>query len=226
MKRVQVEPHLSVTGACSAEWVPIKPKTDAAFLFALIHVHAARGAARALDLEFLTSRTGSPYLVGPNGYFLRDRATRKPLVWDGAADAPCVRRPASPRRWRAASRSTRRDRPRRRGARRRRCCEGETAFTKLVEHMRRYTPEWAQPICDVPAATIRRIADEYLDHARVGETIEIDGKRLPYRPVAVSLGKTVNNGWGGYECCWARTLLATLVGALEVPGGTSARRCA
>jgi phenylacetyl-CoA:acceptor oxidoreductase len=30
----------------------------------------------------------------------------------------------------------------------------------------------------------------------------------------------VNNGWGGYECCWARTLLACLVGSLEVPGGT------
>ena len=43
---------------------------------------------------------------------------------------------------------------------------------------------------------------------------------MPFRPVAVTLGKTVNNGWGGFECCWARTLLATLVGALEVPGGT------
>ncbi|MDP6346569.1 MAG: molybdopterin dinucleotide binding domain-containing protein [Alphaproteobacteria bacterium] len=43
---------------------------------------------------------------------------------------------------------------------------------------------------------------------------------LPLRPVAVILGKTVNNGWGGYECCWGRTLLACLVGALEVPGGT------
>ena len=38
MKRVQIEPHLSVTGACSAEWIPIKPKTDSAFLFAMIHV--------------------------------------------------------------------------------------------------------------------------------------------------------------------------------------------
>ena len=36
-KRVQVEPHLSITGAVSAEWVPIRPKTDAAFLFGLIH---------------------------------------------------------------------------------------------------------------------------------------------------------------------------------------------
>jgi phenylacetyl-CoA:acceptor oxidoreductase len=72
----------------------------------------------------------------------------------------------------------------------------------------------------VPAATIRRIAKEYLDHAHIGETIVIDGKTLPFRPVAVALGKTVNNGWGGFECCWARTMLAALVGALEVPGGT------
>ena len=71
-----------------------------------------------------------------------------------------------------------------------------------------------------PPATIRRIANEFIDHAHIGETIEIDGVRMPYRPVAVSLGKTVNNGWGGYECVWARTLLAALVGGLEVPGGT------
>jgi phenylacetyl-CoA:acceptor oxidoreductase len=38
IKRVQIEPHLSITGACSAEWVPIRPKTDAAFMFALLHV--------------------------------------------------------------------------------------------------------------------------------------------------------------------------------------------
>ena len=98
--------------------------------------------------------------------------------------------------------------------------EGATGFSRLVEHMQPYSPEWAQSICDVPAATMRRIAHEFVDHACVGETIEIEGKTMPYRPVAVSLGKTVNNGWGGFECCWARTLLATLVGALEVPGGT------
>src|SRR6266516_3395265 len=79
---------------------------------------------------------------------------------------------------------------------------------------------WASGICDVEAATIRRIATEFLDHARIGATIEIDGETLPLRPVSISLGKTVNNGWGGYECCWSRTLLACLVGALEVPGGT------
>ena len=94
------------------------------------------------------------------------------------------------------------------------------AFAHLVAHVKDYSPEWAAAICDVPAATIRRVANEFLDHARVGETIEIEGVTLPFRPVAISFGKTVNNGWGGYECCWARTLIPCLVGALEVPGGT------
>ena len=79
MKRVQVEPHLSVTGACSAQWVPIKPKTDAAFLYALIHVLLHELPRERLDLPFLVRHTASPYLVGPGGYYLRDRATRKPL---------------------------------------------------------------------------------------------------------------------------------------------------
>ncbi len=53
--------------------------------------------------------------------------------------------------------------------------EGATAFAKLVAHMGAYSPEWAAKICDVPAATIRRIANEYLESACIGETIEIDG---------------------------------------------------
>jgi len=204
MKRVQVEPHLSVTGACSAEWLPIKPKTDAAFLYALIHVLLHEAPRYRLDREFLFRHTSAPYLVGRNGFYLRDPATRRPLIARdleetvfaealevGADDEVLARGPL----------------------------QGETAFAKLLAHMKDYSPEWAEKICDVPAQTIRRIANEYLDAACVGQTIEIENQKLPYRPVAVSLGKTVTNGWGGYECCWARTLLAALVGALEVPGG-------
>ena len=82
LKRIQIEPHLSVTGACSAEWIPIRPKTDAALLYALIHVMLHETARTALDLPFLKTRTASPYLVGPHGYYLRDPVTRKPLLWD------------------------------------------------------------------------------------------------------------------------------------------------
>ncbi|NDP42970.1 MAG: molybdopterin-dependent oxidoreductase [Aromatoleum sp.] len=221
MKRVQVEPHLSVTGACSAEWVPIKPKTDATFLYALVHALLHGFPRERLDVPFLAKHTSSPYLVGPHGYYLRDRATKKPLVRDAARDAtvpydtPGISEALEGRFEADAIEIGPDDEVLADGV-----LAGETAFSKLVAHMAPYSPEWAAPICDVAATTMRRIAREYLDHARVGETIEIEGRRLPYRPVAVSLGKTVNNGWGGFECVWARTMLAALVGGLEVPGGT------
>ena len=221
MKRVQVEPHLSITGACSAEWVPIKPKTDAAFLFALLHVLVRESPRARLDLPFLVQRTASPYLVGPHGYYLRDRATRKPLVWDRSRGAAVAHDAAEADaalegRYRVDAIEV--------GPDEAILAEGElagaTAFTLMAEHLAACSPEWAERVCEVPAARIRRIAGEYLEHARVGETTTVDGVTLPLRPVAVTLGKTVNNGWGGYECCWARTMLAALVGALEVPGGT------
>jgi phenylacetyl-CoA:acceptor oxidoreductase len=221
MKRVQVEPHLSVTGACSAQWVPIRPKTDAAFLYALAHVLLHEIPRERLDVEFLRRHTASPYLVGENGYYLRDPATRKPLIWDAERnraapfDTPALCEALSGHYEVDAVEIGPDDEVLAQGRLR-----GETAFDRLVAHMGPYSPEWAAGVCDVSADTMRGIAHEYVAHARVGETIEIDGIRLPYRPVAVSLGKTVNNGWGGFECCWARTVLASLVGALEVPGGT------
>ncbi|MFO1262339.1 MAG: molybdopterin-dependent oxidoreductase [Rhodoferax sp.] len=221
IKRVQIEPHLSVTAAASAEWIPIKPKTDPAFMFAMIHVMLHEVDRERLDIPFLRDMSSSPYLVGPQGFFLRDAASLKPLVWDvrsGSAQPHdvagiepalegqfelqgVVEVGADEQRWDYPS------------------VVGETSFSKLVAHMRQYTPEWAQALCDVPAAKIREVALEFVSQACVGQTMEVDGKLLPYRPVAVTLGKTVNNGWGAYECCWARTLLAVLVGALEVPGG-------
>jgi len=221
-KRVHVEPHLSITGACSAEWVPIRPKTDPAFLFALIHVLLHEHGLAKLDIAFLRDRTASPYLVGPDGLYLRDFVSGKPLAWDEATgqavafDTPGIVL-AVDGRYRVAKAATV-------DADAARCeysnVEGATAYRMLVDHVARYTPEWAAGICDVPAATIRRIAGEYLEAASIGATIEIDGKTLAFRPVAVTLGKSVNNGWGAFECCWSRTVLAALVGALENPGGT------
>ncbi len=222
LKRVQVEPHLSITAALSAEWVPIKPKSDTAFLFAIIHrmIHE-RGWRETCDVKYLGEDTTSPYLVGPNGYYLRDPETNKPLIWDLAEGVPKpfdgeIAEPALEGSYKVAGNELGPD-----GAVwSHDAADGQPAFQKLLDHMASYTADWAEGECDVPAATIRRIADEYVAHARIGDTIEIEGETLPLRPVAVMLGKGVNNGWGGYHTCWARTLLASLVGALEVPGGT------
>ncbi len=221
-KRIQIEPHLSVTGGTSAQWIPIKPKTDAACMFAIIHVMLHEHPRERLDLAFLRDMTSSPYLVGANGYYLREAEGGKPLLWDTGRNAAvpfdtpdivpltegrvrvaqAIEVGADGEKWAHEN------------------VEAATAFTRLVEHMRQYSPEWAAPICEVPAETIRRLAGEYLDNACIGETIEVDGQVLPFRPVAVTLGKTVNNGWGAFEAVWSRTMLAALVGALEVPGGT------
>jgi phenylacetyl-CoA:acceptor oxidoreductase len=186
-------------------------------LYVLLHEHD-RGR---LDLPFLRHHTSSPYLVGPQGFFLRDPNSRKPLVIDAATnhavpfDTEGID-PALEGRFAVDGIEIGPDEDLTRHT----SVEVSPAFSRLVDHVQGYSPEWAGPVCDVEPGTIRRVANEFLDHARVGETIDIEGETLPLRPVAISLGKTVNNGWGGYECCWARTLLACLVGALEVPGGT------
>jgi phenylacetyl-CoA:acceptor oxidoreductase len=222
LKRVQVEPHLSVTGALSAEWIPIRPKTDAAFLFGVIHrVLHESDWRRLCDVRFIAEDTNSPYLVAPNGYYLRDPETQKPLIWDlsgncakpydaaigepaleGSFIASGVEEGPDSERWTHRNVTVR------------------PAFQHLLDHIKQYTPEWAAGVCDVRPESIRRVADEFLAHARVGATIEVEGKTLPLRPVGIMLGKGVNNGWGGFETCWARTMLACLVGALEVPGST------
>jgi phenylacetyl-CoA:acceptor oxidoreductase len=171
---VQLEPHLSVTGAGAREWVPVRPKTDAALLFALLHVVLVEHDWRQVcDVPFLERMTASPYLVGPGGYYLRDPETRKPAVWDldrerpvPFDDAACTR-PALDGAFIAAGIETGPD-----GATRSVVERVRPAFAHLIEHVRPYTPEWAAEICDVPAETIRRLAGEYLAHARVGATIE------------------------------------------------------
>lgn len=221
-RRVQVEPHMSITGAVSEEWVPIKPKTDAAFLYALMHrmVHE-RPIEDTCDLPYLKERTNSPYLVGPNGWFLREKASGKPLIWDLAVskakpfDAD-IKDAALTGNFTASGvergpdgQDFEHD-----------AAEVRPSFQLFLDHIEANGPDWAEGECEVPADTIRRVADTYVGEACIGETIEVEGVTLPLRPVAVLLGKGVNNGWGGYNCCWARTMLACLVGALEVPGGT------
>ncbi len=220
LRRIQIEPHLSITGASAAEWIPIKPKGDPAFLYAMLYVLLHEHDVSALDTVFLAQHTAAPYLIGPHGFYLRDPESEKPLLWDERRccavpfDTPGAQ-PALTGQYQVTGIETGADGERWEHVE----TASKTAHQHLYEHVASNTPEWAQANCDVPAATIRRVANEFLDQAQIGETVEIDGRELPLRPVAILLGRGVNNGWGSYECLWARTVLQTLVGALEVPGG-------
>ncbi len=220
-KHIQFEPHLSVTAAKANEWIPIRPKTDGAVLFAMLHVLVHEHALDELDAAFLRDHTASPYLVGPNDYYLRDRDSRKPLIWDRKTnravpfDTPDIDPAVAGRFVVASALEVGADEETWDHTQ----VEAATGFEKLKDHTRDNTPEWAESVSDVAADTIRRIANEYLAAAEIGATHVVQGRELPYRPVAIQLGKSVNNGWGSYECVWARTVMQVLVGALEVPGG-------
>jgi phenylacetyl-CoA:acceptor oxidoreductase len=222
-KRIQVEPHLSASATTSDQWIPIKVKTDAPLMYALIHVLLKeKNRENSCDLPFIKKRTSSPYLVGPRGWFIRDKKTREPLVWDVSANTCRVHNSLDLKdvalegqyvvsgievgpdgeAWEQENVTC------------------KPSFQLMLDFMEEYTPEWAAKICDVSVETIRNLANEIVEHAHIGETIEICGETLPYRPVAIILGKTVNNGPGGYQVTWARTIIAMLIGALEVPGAT------
>jgi phenylacetyl-CoA:acceptor oxidoreductase len=152
---------------------------------------------------------------------MRDHETLKPLIWD--LKEKCARtfddpdaEPALEGEFLVDGTEEGPDGERWRHARQ----KARPSFDLFREHLKDATPEWASAECDVPADTIRRIADEFAVHSRVGATIEIEGQTLPLRPAGIILGKGVNNGWGGYQAVWARTMIGCLFGALEVPGST------
>ncbi|MBO3754413.1 MAG: molybdopterin-dependent oxidoreductase [Candidatus Brockarchaeota archaeon] len=222
LRMVKVEPHLSVSGANADSVIFIKPKTDAMFLFSMVYVILHEKNWREVcDIEFLKKMTNSPYLIGPNGYYLRDKETGKPLVWDTVDrkaktfDDPLIKDFALVGQYNVSGMERGPDGK----AWQHENIKAKPSFQVLIEAVSEYTPEKAESICEIPAGTIREVTEEFLTYANVGAIIDIDGEKLPYRPVAIELGKTVNNGPGGYETCWARTVLLMLVGALEVPGG-------
>lgn len=222
MKRVQLEPHLSVTGATADEWIPIKPGTDHTFLYAMVHTILHELDWRKMcDVPFLKKMTNSPYLVAPNGYFLRDKATRKPLIWDSADnrakvfDAPDIKDPAIEGEFTVSGITIGADDNIEEFA----DIKVKPSFVLLIEHVREFTPEWAAKECDVTAGTIRRITGEFFENAMVGATAKVEGEELPLRPVAITQGLGVNCGRGAIQALWTKHVLEMLAGSIEAVGG-------
>lgn len=205
MKIIVVDPVLSPTAAKADEWLPIKPGTDTAFLLAMINVIV--NELGLYDERFLKHETNSPYLIRPDGSFLRDKETGKVLIWDPKAkkakayDDSSIEDFALEGTYEIGG------------------IKGKPAFQALKDHVMQYTPEWASSITDIPANTIRRISREFVERARIGSTIEIGGMTFPYRPVAMKLGRGISGIMHSYHAVLANHILAALVGSIEVPGG-------
>jgi anaerobic selenocysteine-containing dehydrogenase len=205
MKFVVVDPRLSPEAAKADEWVPIRPGTDQAFFLSMMNVILLE--RKEYDVEFLKFRNNAPYLIGPDELYARDPASNKPMIWDASDgkaktfDDPTLKDPAL-----AGSYTVN-------GA------AAKPVLQLLIEHVQDKTPEWAEKITTVPAATIRRIANEFVDNARIGSTISIGGETFPFRPVSIHVNRGVTNRKNGHLASWASVVLVELMGAMDVPGG-------
>lgn len=152
---VVVDPRMPEIGFTNAEWVPIIPGTDAAFLYALIHEIIENGW---YDRDFVTRFTNAPFLIKPDGAPLVEADIREGggtgvyLVFDTATRAPVDHRRASSPDLLYTGRVRLKD-----GSE----IEVKTAFVLLRERAAKYPPSEASKITGIPEETIKRIAKEF-----------------------------------------------------------------
>ena len=206
MKTVVMDPQGYVSGGKALEWIPILPATDSAVLLSMANL--ILNELNRYDAEYIRSKTNGPYLIASNRLFVRDKESGKPLLWDekdGTAkkyDDPTLTHPALEGEFEVYGVKCR------------------PAFQLLKEHLRGYDPTWASRISTVPEKTIRRLAKEFVEEAKIGSLIEIDGIRVPYRPACVVGGyKGAKSHQNSFHQSFSLTLLNILIGNQDVAGG-------
>jgi anaerobic selenocysteine-containing dehydrogenase len=215
MKFIVVDPRYSIEAMKADEWVPIRPGTDRAMMIAMMNV--LLNELNIYDVECVKKGTNGPYLIGPDGLYVRskidlaDSPVRKqklgkPLVWDAKEnkaknfDDPSIKDYALEGTFDVDG------------------VKAQPAFQMLKNHVKQYTPEMAEKITTVPAATIRRLSQELADAAQIGSTITINGTVFPYRPIGTRWrgARLAQHGtWDAFTAF----ILWTLLGAAGVPGG-------
>jgi anaerobic selenocysteine-containing dehydrogenase len=224
---VSINPVRSGYSAIADEWVPIRPGTDGALLLAIVHEVIALGL---YDREFLVRYTNAGQLVnldeGADDYGLLVRGEAAPeenpeyahnqLWWDRHSGKP-VRT------------HTEGADPHLLGNFR--LPDGRAvkpAFQLLEERVRDYTAEWAEGVTGVPAATIRRLAQEMGIVAR-DEKIELpiawtdcwgkEHESVTGNPVAFHAMRGLAAHSNGFQTIRALSILMTVLGTIDRPGG-------
>jgi molybdopterin-containing oxidoreductase family molybdopterin binding subunit len=204
MRLVVVDPVLTYAASQADEWIPIRPGTDTALALGLMREWVIE--LDRYDEEFQRRYTNGPYLIGADGRYVRDPATGKPLVGlDGGEVAPFDAVP--PERMVLDGTYEVDGRPVR------------SSFLAFREHLEPYTPERVEQITTVPAATVRRIAREMVEAARIGQTITLEGQTLPLRPATTAWYRGISAHKHSMLNGMAMGQLNVLLGAVDVPGG-------
>lgn len=206
MKLVVFDPMIRGAGSKATDWLPIIPGTDAAVALSMINVIVNK--LGKWDDDFLKQKTNAPYLLKPDGHYLRDKESRKPQIWDPIDDQLKVFNDGTIKNY-ALDGSYEVE-----GVR---CMP---VFRQLRKHLEQYTPEMAAAVSTVPAETIERIATEFAEAACIGSTIQIQGKTIPYRPVSAVIFRGAEGHSNAMHTCFAVHILNMIVGAADVPGGS------
>ena len=211
MKLVVVDPRFSPEASKAYRWLPIRPGTDLAFALAMIY--GIFYEIKKFDEWSVKNRTNGPYLIGPDGYYARDSATKKPLIWDPVDnraktfDDPSIKDYALEGEYTVEG------------------VKAKPSLQLIKESMKDYTPEWAEGITSIPAATIREVTREFVEYAQIGSTITIDGFEFPYRPSQFTgSGRGAVSHKNGNYFDLAGKIVNLLVGNVEVPGGITGNR--
>jgi len=143
VRTVAIDPRYSNTAAKCDEWISVRPGTDAALALGMMNVIVSKDLH---NKEYLLRYTVAPFLVGPDGKFLRQ--DEKYLVWDQnsqaavASDTPGIN-PALSGKYQVGG------------------AEVKTAFEVQLETINKYPLEKASEITTVPADVIEALAVEY-----------------------------------------------------------------
>ncbi|MEW6262290.1 MAG: molybdopterin-dependent oxidoreductase [Thermodesulfobacteriota bacterium] len=205
-KLVVVDPICGQAAAKADEWIPIRPGTDSALALGMVNV--LLNDLGLYDREYLKRKTNAPYLVRADGRYVRDQETGQPLLWDstsnraGPYDSPDLSDPALEGVFQVNGEACR------------------PAFDLLKEHVKKNYPlDRVQEITTVPRETIRRVAREFAEAARIGATIEIEGQTLPLRPAALEFKRGVSHHKNSFFNVFSLQLLNIVLGNLDAVGG-------
>nr|WP_326544089.1 molybdopterin oxidoreductase family protein [Pseudorhodoferax sp.] len=224
---VAINPVRTGYSAIADEWVPIRPGTDGALLMALIRELIALGL---YDRDFVTRYTNAGQLVNqdersddfgmmmrnPEGDVINPLRHHNFYWWDrlqgqAVADHAEGSDPALFGEYRMPDGTP-----------------VKPAFQLLEERVRECTPEWAEGITGIPAATIRRLAHEMGVTAR-DQTIELpiawtdwwgrEHKSVVGNPVAFHAMRGLAAHSNGFQGIRALAILMSLLGTIDRPGG-------
>ena len=206
MKLIVFDPMCNFAGGKATEWIPLIPGTDGAVALAMCNVIV--NELGIWDEAYIKLKSNSPYLIGADQRYVRDKETNKPQVWDAVEGKAKVYDDSTTKDYALE------------GMYEVHGAKCQPAFQLVKEYLKQYTLEMASKASTVPAETIHRIAVEFAQAACVGSSITIDGHQLLYRPASAVIFRGGEGHQNSMHTCFAVSLLNQIVGACDVPGGT------